>query len=218
MNYIIMKKYRLTLCVFAFLVLLHLPVLLPSLAWDRLVWLRGAMVFSREAILGGEYWRLLTGQLLFFGHYDLCLDILPLPILGYLLEPEARKRMLAIMLISALGVGLCVLLFNPELELYCGISGIVYGVIAWGLIVYYRRIEGKEYGVWLLLLSMFILKIVLECAGSGFAPMHSQNLAFPALPEAHLYGALAGLAGAIIFGVPKLVACIRRNVQYTPSR
>ncbi|MFD1152129.1 rhomboid family intramembrane serine protease [Saccharothrix hoggarensis] len=82
------------------------------------------------AVYFGEWWRLLTYGFLHVGPLHLAFNMVALHILGQKLEPEfGRLRFLAVYLLSQLGGGLAVYLFDSVDVSVAGASGAVYGLM-----------------------------------------------------------------------------------------
>ncbi len=150
-----------------------------------------ALLFDRGAIAAGEVWRLLTGH---FVHADLAhlgWNLAALLPLGILLELKAGCRGWAwagLFLIGVLAVDAWLLAAEPDLAVYCGLSGVLnalFGALA--LLLWRQR------GQLLFLVAVLcdLAKIVLEAAeGGALLPTSS----WASVPGAHLAGLAAGLA------------------------
>ena len=154
--------------------------------------------YEREAIAAGETWRLLTGHLAHLGTAHLVMNLVALGLV-WLLVGRAFKAWgwgLA-MLIIALGIDAGFWWLAPELEWYVGLSGLLHGLLAAGaLAVSLQGGRGRRDG--LLLLATLAAKLAFEQVG-GAVPGSAALAGGPVVVDAHLYGALAGLAvGAVL--------------------
>lgn len=146
------------------------------------------LVVDRQAILAGEVWRLVTGHWVHSDIEHFTLNLIAFVLLGYLVECYLGFRMLyAALTMGTLFVDICVLLFMPGLDLYCGLSGVlntllfvfvVYGCVSTNRIIY-RLVFIAASG-----------KIVLELFQNS-ALLTSTY--WPSVPQAHLAGALAAM-------------------------
>jgi rhomboid family GlyGly-CTERM serine protease len=100
---------------------------------------------------------------------------------------------LAIGAVITLGIDLGFWIFEPQLEWYVGLSGVLHGVLAAGIVASVRagRIEIAILGVGL------IAKLIYEQA-AGPLPGSEQTSGGAVIIAAHAYGALAGaVAGGL---------------------
>ena len=83
------------------------------------------LAFDRDAILGGELWRLWTGHLVHFSTRQLVIDMGSLFLVGCIAEKEFGSRFTAVVLLLAMpAISLGLLLTEPGLTHYRGASGI----------------------------------------------------------------------------------------------
>lgn len=147
-------------------------------------WLR----FERDAILHGELWRLLTAHWLHHGALHFSMNSIALVMTVWLAAAVMPvTAALLWLLLSSLGVAAGLLLFNPDLHWYVGLSGALHGLLVLVCARYLQR--GDALGGWLL--SLLCVKLCLEQAGLSFTD--DGLLAVPVVVDAHLYGALSGL-------------------------
>jgi rhomboid family GlyGly-CTERM serine protease len=167
-----------------------------------------AWVYDRAAIAQGEWWRLVSGH---WVHSDLehaAWDIGALLVLGLLFESRLRWRLCSVLVLSSLGVDLWLWCFEPALRFYCGLSGILNGMLALGLLKLWR--ETRHPLVWLTGLGA-IVKILWEI-GSGEA-LFTSTL-WPSVPEVHAAGFVSGLLVAMM---SQAVASRRRSHYPSPD-
>lgn len=148
-----------------------------------------------DKINRGEIWRLLTANLVHFGwlHTAMNAAALLLCTLAFFID-DSLKKVTLLLLWCCAGVGLGIYLFNPEYSPYAGLSGAIHGLIIAGLL------QTRAYPLWVRTLALGLLAAKLWQENSaGYEATDLQSL----LPvkvavEAHMYGALAGLAFASI--------------------
>lgn len=161
-----------------------------------LYWAAGAApeswVFDRAAIGQGEWWRLFSGHWVHCDPEHALWDIGALLVLGLLFESRLRWRLFSVLALSSLGVDLWLWCFEPALRFYCGLSGILNGLLALGLLRLWQ--ETRHPLVWLTGLGA-ILKILWE-VGSGEA-LFTSTL-WPSVPEVHAAGFVSGLFVAVM--------------------
>ena len=145
-------------------------------------------VFDRQSITQGELWRLVTGHWVHADTEHLAWNLVALGILGAMIELSlGHARLYAALLVGMCSVTAWVWLFTPGLDLYCGLSGILNTLLFVILIDGWLRSRILIFPLVLLLASAKIA-IELVLASAIFT-----DTSWPAIPEAHLAGALAGV-------------------------
>lgn len=154
--------------------------------------------YERTAILGGEYWRLLSGQLVHAGVAHGLLNGVALLML-WSLDTELlrgwRGSALMLWLMSATALGLLVL--RPDLDWYVGLSGALHGlavVVGWRLL----RARSVLGGV---LLAALAAKVIAEQLSLNLGT--AAIIGVPVVESAHVYGTLAGLLALPLTRAPQ---------------
>jgi rhomboid family GlyGly-CTERM serine protease len=146
------------------------------------------LVFDRQAIVQDEPWRLLTGHWVHGDREHLAWNLAAFGILGWMIEMSlGSARLYAALLAGTCSVTAWVWLFIPSLELYCGLSGIL------NTLLFVILIDGWQRSRKLIFPLVFVAaaaKIAIESVWSAAIFTHTS---WPAVPEAHLAGALAGV-------------------------
>jgi rhomboid family GlyGly-CTERM serine protease len=142
-----------------------------------------------SGIRDGEWWRLLTAHLVHAGWVHLLMNLAGLLVIWVLVGKRLSAGTWAFVILSvALVCSASLLLLNPQLGWYVGLSGLLHGLLATGALAGLRDhpIESS------LLLAILVIKLVVEQA--GLAPIASQALiGQPVIVDAHVYGAIAGV-------------------------
>lgn len=146
-----------------------------------------AFCFDNVAIGQGEWWRLITGHLVHSSFDHLWWDALAFFCVGCYLEVRSRKLLL-ITLLSGL-VTVNGLLLSPwsSLLYYCGLSGLLFAPLTLALWVHWQRTKGLFA---ILPMLVCIIKVVWECSQQSTLMVAS---GWPAYPQAHLAGIVAGV-------------------------
>jgi rhomboid family GlyGly-CTERM serine protease len=150
--------------------------------------------FSREAILHGELWRLFTGHLSHWSFDHLQWDLASFVLLGAIAERNGRTCFIALVAASALAISIGLLVAQPDLDFYRGLSGVdsalfvLVGTNAMRSSLCSRDRLGTALAI--TLLAGFICKIGLE-ATSGRPLFMADD------PEAFLVWLAHGLGGAV---------------------
>jgi len=172
----------------------RLPILTLSLLMTLigLYWLvpdKTLLYFSAADIARGETWRILTGHFMHADPEHLMWNGLGLGVLGMLIEYRSRT-----MLLAALGVGvICVstLLLTPfpQLDYYCGLSGVLNTLLLVALWLEWRVTRS-----WLMLAIAggSIAKVMIEVSLGASIMTH---ISWPPYAWSHV----AGLIGGLIF-------------------
>ena len=150
--------------------------------------------YDREAILGGQLWRLLTGHLVHLGGSHLAMNLVGLALIWMLFgRLMSTAAWLATLLTSALTVSLGLLIFNPGLMWYVGLSGVLHGMFLAGAII--SIVSG--YRAEILLLGFIVAKLTWE-QWVGPLPGSAEVAGGDVVVDAHLYGAIAGVIVALV--------------------
>ncbi len=142
-----------------------------------------------------QFWRFITAHLLHLGWVHLGFNLAGLVLITALFLPEWNvKSFLYAFFSSAILLNVCLYLLSPELIWYVGLSGILHGLIAAGA-VYSFQVQPKFA---LLVLAGCAIKIGWEqFTGSsvGTEELIGGKVAF----DAHMFGYIGGLIGALFF-------------------
>ena len=153
-------------------------------------WLR----YDRVWIGQGEAWRLLSGHLTHLSWSHLALNGAGLLLVWFLIgQSYAMSTWIQITLITIATIDTAFWFLNPELYWYVGMSGLLHGLLVAGIITRLRTLDA-ETGILLLLL---IAKIGYE-QFNGPVPGAEATSGGPVVVDAHLYGALGGVLGALL--------------------
>jgi rhomboid family GlyGly-CTERM serine protease len=142
--------------------------------------------YQRDAILSGEVWRLLTAHIIHLGWEHLALNIAGLALLWLMFARQLSIGRWSIVVIgSGLGVSAGLLAFNPELQWYVGMSGLLHGMFVAGAVA--GVLAGNRFE-WALLFLVAVKLVWEHIAGAT-----EQIVGGSVVVDSHLYGAIAGL-------------------------
>jgi rhomboid family GlyGly-CTERM serine protease len=157
--------------------------------------LTGLLRYQRDAILAGQWWRLLTGNLVHLGWPHLWLNLVGLLLVWLLFQRALPQRVwLTVTAVSSLAVGLGLLIFDPNLAWYVGLSGTLHGLFAAGLVA---SLAAGQRAEWLLLV-LFIAKLSWEQL-VGPTPGTSALAGGNVIVDAHLYGTVGGAFTVVVW-------------------
>jgi rhomboid family GlyGly-CTERM serine protease len=163
------------------------PLVALSLAGDAAV---AALRYDRAALAAGEWWRLVSAHLVHFDVAHLAMNLAGFVLLWWLFVRDAAWRDWALVgLASALTIDAGLWFLAPDLGWYVGLSGVLHGWWAGALAARARwRLEGH------VTFALLVLKLAVEQWRGGLST--GLGAALPVIVDAHLYGALGGLAAA----------------------
>ena len=153
---------------------------------------RQALRYDLAAVEAGQWWRLLTGHFTHLGWEHTLLNLTGLGLVGLLFRGEYRVgEWLAIAALALVAIDVTFLILRPDLGWYVGLSGVLHGLFVAGAVRWISRSEFEGY----LLAAFLVGKLVWEQV-YGALPMSVSTAGGPVVVDAHLAGALGGLAGA----------------------
>lgn len=156
---------------------------------------RALLQFDRVAISGQEFWRLLTGHLVHLGPSHWLLNSLGLILVWLLVGVQFTGRQwLIVTVISMAGVDAGLWFFDPQLVWYVGMSGVLHGILAAGVVKGFQTVPREA----LMVGAAVLIKILYEQL-IGPLPGSEHSASGSVVVDAHLYGALAGLGAAAVF-------------------
>lgn len=178
---------RLAITVFTLVVFMGAAMLLPSAINE---WL----TFDRSAIHAGEFWRLLSGH---FNHHNAAHYVMNMAglvalswVFADLLTPAALLRLVVLLVISiSLGMWL-----DNNLQRYVGFSGVLHGLLVYVLVLGLRG-NPVLHG---LALAIVGWRLFLEQQPDYDRLYLAPLMDAPVYVNAHLWGAISGLAAALI--------------------
>lgn len=170
-------------------VLLALASLLPPTAFE----------WSRSAIAGGEYWRLLTGHWVHLGINHLLLNLGGLLITGLLFTRHPPLGFwLGYLIVSPLAISAGLLIVAPELTWYRGFSGCLHGLLVFTALFNLQAVNLQSDARWsVIVLAFLALKLLLESflyPATGVNPL----IGGAVITQSHWLGALAGAIGGVL--------------------
>lgn len=170
----------------------QVPIILCVLLSQWLA--KEACFFDRQAILQGQYWRLLTAHFVHLNGLHLGLNVLALLVWPGLFGAAVPGRvwLLAFPLL-ALAISAGIWWRLPYITSYAGLSGVLHGAFVLGACRLLAQAAERRFA--LLLLLLVLLKILAEWQG-GDSPSGAL-IGGHVLVEAHRYGAFAGVLLAL---------------------
>ncbi len=153
-------------------------------------WLR----FDRAGIAAGEVWRLLTGHLVHLGASHTWLNLAGLVLVWFLVgRAYSWKQWLWVMAgsIGAIDAGLW--FGAPALEWYVGLSGLLHGMLAAGIVAGLAERSGEA-----ALLGIVVAGKLAWEQFAGPLPGSETTSGGAVIVDAHLYGVVGGTLVALV--------------------
>ena len=158
---------------------------------------RDLMAFDRPAVASGEVWRLLSAHFVHLGVSHLVLNLVGLWLVWYLVGTCFNAtRWVFVWLLSIAGVDVGIWLFDPQLLWYVGLSGVLHGLLAAGIVAGLRQ---PRVDIWILATAL-VAKIAWEQL-VGPLPGSEATTGSTVIVNAHLYGAVAGALAAGLIAI-----------------
>ena len=147
------------------------------------------LAYYHRDIEKGQWWRLLTAHICHTNGYHLILNGIGLVVVSALFWDTFKTISLIFSAcFSAIFISICLLLLEPDLQWYVGLSGVLHALFAIGVCD-----ELKKGDRWGIVLGLgFITKIAFE-QFNGPSLMTESLIAATVFINAHLYGAIAGV-------------------------
>jgi len=153
--------------------------------------------YDRSGIADGEFWRFATGHFTHLGTGHLILNIAGLLLVWLLIGSSFTVySWMFVIAFSIAVIDLGFWYFDPQLEWYVGLSGLLHGMLAAGLLRRLRNVPGES----IVLGSVIIAKIAYE-QFAGPLPGSEASTGGAVVVNAHLYGAIAGVVAAALLRI-----------------
>lgn len=146
-----------------------------------------ALVYDRTAIAQGEWWRLLTGHLVHSDGDHALWDIAALALIGWVMERQGSRRLALASAAGMTAVSAGVWWWLPELERYCGLSGMLNTLF----VITLKDLWVKHRHPVIPLVAVGLtFKLAAESLARQSLFVHAP---WPSVPEVHVAGILGGL-------------------------
>ena len=156
---------------------------------------RDWLQYDRVAILDAEIWRLISGHLVHLGLGHYVLNAFGLILVWLLVGMHFTSRQwLVVTAVAIAGVNTGLWIFNAQMVWYVGMSGFLHGLLAAGIVKGFQTAPREALIVGIVVLSKIVYEQLM-----GPLPGSEQSAGGNVVVDAHLYGALAGLAIAAVF-------------------
>lgn len=176
-----------------FVLMLTCTLLLLGIAGDLV---NPVLLFKHNEIMAGDLWRLLTGHVVHLGLAHTLLNLAGLILVLNLVGDQQRTASWCFAFIFiAFGISVLLLTLQPEVLYYGGLSGVLHGLLVFGLVPLCRQHGLIGWGG----LSIIAGKLCYEQLVQDSTLQTAKLIGAPVVSIAHLYGALLGLILALLF-------------------
>jgi rhomboid family GlyGly-CTERM serine protease len=160
---------------------------------------REALRYDRVWLGQGELWRMVSGHFAHLSWSHLLLNSAGLALVWFLVGGTySASSWLLIVVCSLVTIDLAFWFLNPELYWYVGMSGLLHGLLMAAIVGRWRwRPLDPET---LVLLLLVVAKISWEQL-AGPVPGSEATAGGPVVVNAHLYGAVGGILGALLIKI-----------------
>lgn len=164
---------------------LIIAISLITLLSFSLQWWQPEFLYVRNTVDQGEWWRILSGQLVHTNWPHFALNIGSLVLFALLFYNTIHVRTFTISLfLLIVSVGVCIHLFEPRIHWYAGLSGAIYGLYLIGARTAYQA-EDK-----LVAVGVAVLIIGKAAFDHWIGPIqnNAELIGARVVTESHLYG------------------------------
>ncbi|WP_045856418.1 rhombosortase [Teredinibacter purpureus] len=149
--------------------------------------------YQRDAILEGEIWRVLSGHLVHLGVTHTLLNLLGFVLIAYIFRALVLPIVWWLSVFTlAVGISILLLIYNPALHYYAGLSGVLHGLfVMLAIIALWAPREFNRLSLFTMLVFVFA-KLVYEQTTYYSAGYIEAAMNAPVIVDSHLYGALLG--------------------------
>ncbi|MEE9491911.1 MAG: rhombosortase [Gammaproteobacteria bacterium] len=153
------------------------------------------LIFHREAIHAGEFWRILTGSFVHTNYFHLFLNLAGIVFIAFLFKDYLSVKTFYVSLfLTSLTVGIGLYCFNKPLQWYAGLSGSLYGLY---IVSASFALRSKDYISSLPIIIGIPAKLLFDSIYPNLTEHSAELIGAPIANVAHLYGAIAGLCISI---------------------
>ncbi|MFA7236998.1 MAG: rhombosortase [Phycisphaeraceae bacterium] len=160
-----------------------------------------ALQFSRTDIAAGQWWRIITGHWTHFSFEHLLWDGLMFASMGWVVSRYSVKRFLMCVVASAAAISLTVYAWQPQFEVYRGLSGIDTALFTAACVLAGRSAWAKRDHATMSVVGIALAGLTAKMTYEvivGQPVFVQHDTSFTVVPLAHAVGAVIGvLAGCV---------------------
>jgi len=174
-------------------------VALTLALWSAPAAVRELCLYDRVAVLRGEVWRLWSGHLVHFSLSHLGWNLLVVGLAGAWIERAAFRARSWFAVAAPPAISLALLVFDPALRFYGGLSGAATATVAFACVSEWRRRPATG-ALWCAALAAVAMKIAWEYHSGKSAFSHFEGADVRNVPLSHLAGLFIGAAIGLVAG------------------
>lgn len=159
--------------------------------------LNGILIYDRAMILHGQIWRGWTGHLVHYSASHLLWNLAVFLSAGCWLEYIRPQSARWFYLFSPPVIAASLLVAEPTLEYYAGLSGVATGVLVFLGCVQLSENNAEPTWFWVAVFGLVVVKIALETV-THVPLLVSDSPTFRVVPVAHISGAGCGILAWVI--------------------
>ncbi|MEO6874984.1 MAG: rhombosortase [Opitutaceae bacterium] len=165
------------------------------------------LLYNRDLILHGQIWRVWTGHLVHYSSSHFLWNLIIFLAAGAWLEHIRPRSARCFYLVCPAVISASLLIGEPTLQLYAGLSGLASGVLVFLALVQLSQNNAEPTWMWVGIFGLVVVKIALETV-TGESLLVQDFAGFRVVPLAHISGACSGVvAWAIMRSPAKLRGC-----------
>lgn len=149
-----------------------------------------SLVYERDAILRGEFWRFFTCHIVHFSVWHASLNIIVFAFTGWIIEKKGYPGYGLLVFVMSFGVGVSLILFEPDMQFYGGLSGIAHGAL-----IYLALFGLEDSKSWRdfsrLILVLVLIKAVVELYMES--SLTYADMRFRPVPLSHMTGIIMAI-------------------------
>ena len=157
------------------------------------------LIYDRQAVLRGEFWRLWSGHLVHFSAGHLGWNLLVVGLAGTWIERAAFRGSGWFALFAPPAISVALLIGDPALRFYGGLSGLATAAVAFACASEWR-LGTSPRALWLAALVGIGMKIAWEYHSGSSMFSRYTGADVRTVPLAHFSGACLGLAFGLFGG------------------
>lgn len=174
-----------------------LAIALSALMLFALQWFRNDLLFERTLINNGEWWRLISGNFVHNTLNHLYMNLLGLLLLGLLFHEHFTIKWFAVStFFLSIIVGLGLYFYAPNLNMYVGFSGILYGLY---LVAAINAIKHKDLITGIGILVIIIGKLFWDLLDPTLNDSSAELIGISIATESHWLGASGGIILGLLY-------------------
>ncbi|NND65609.1 MAG: rhombosortase [Gammaproteobacteria bacterium] len=178
----------------AWVMLLLMLLVAIAIAAGGELW-RLELRYERDAIMDGEWWRLISGHWTHLGLSHLLLNLSGLIPLWLLFVNEFRwPTWMWVIICGVIAQAIGFMIFEPQLRWYVGLSGLLHSIFAAGVWAWCRQKYWLGYIAAVVLLGKLLWEQI-----AGPLPSSAETAGGPVVVDAHWYGAIGGVIAMMVW-------------------